>query len=241
MRSMFLVFAFAAFCVAATAQDASKPWGEWSKKDAERILNESAWGQTYVQEGAQASQTSAITATSASTSRNISNQGESGESRPSRTMKFRARFLTAKPVREAFARVVVLQQPNASAELKTQLQGFIDRDFGDFLVVSFSIEADDERMTKGAMMGLGRLTAETLKDKVYLERKDGKRATLTDYRPPTEDGMGAKFIFSRTLDGQPFLVEDADFVKFFFQLSDKQKVTMKYKVSAMTYGGKLEY
>jgi hypothetical protein len=208
MKSMFFVFAFAAFCVAAAAQDASKPWGDWSKKDVEKILNESAWGQTFSQEGPEAVETRAIS----NPSQGLQRSGESGEARP-----------------------------NASPELKTQLQGFIDRDFGDYLVVAFSIESADERMTKGAMMGLSRLTVEGLKDKVYLERKDGKRATLTDYRAPGEDGMGAKFIFSRTLDGKPFIAEDADTVKFFFQLSDKQKISMRYKVAGMVYGGKLEY
>lgn len=237
MKSMFFLFAFTAFCVAAVAQDAGKPWSDWAKKDAEKILNDSGWGQTYIEQGPEAVDTRAISNPSAALQRS----GESGESRPSRTLKYRARFLTAKPVREAFARIVTLQQPSPSAELISQLQGFIDRDFGDFLVVAFSIEAADERMTKGAMAGLGRLTLEALKDRVYLERKDGKRASLTDYRPPSEDGMGAKFIFSKTLDGQPFLTQDADTVKFFFQLSDKQKISMRYKVSGMVYAGKLEY
>ena len=236
MRTVFFLCAFAALCISAAAQDGSKSWNEWSKKDAEKILNDSSWGQTFTEEPTGAVDTRVIS----NPSQGLQRSGESGAPVTSRALKYRARLLTAKPVREAFARMAVLAQPN-EPQLVQMLQGFIDRDFGDFLVVAFSIESEDARMTKGAMTMLSRLTAEMLKDKVYLERKDGKRATLIDYKPPVEDGMGAKIVFSKTLDGQPFLSDPADLVKFFLQLSEKQKVNVKFKVSGMTYGGKLEY
>ena len=236
MKSIVFLFVLMAFCVPAFAQE-GKSWTEWSKKDAERILNDSSWGQTSAEQPSDPVDTRVIS----NPSSNISRTGESGAPVTSRAVKYRARFLTAKPVREAFARMVVLQQPSAAAQLVPQLQGFIDRDFGDYLVIAFSIDSDDERMAKGAMAMLARLNMEILKDKIYLERKDGKRATLIDYKPPVEDGMGAKIIFSKTLDGQPFLSDTGDVVKFFLQLSDKQKINMRFKVSGMTYGGKLEY
>lgn len=238
MRSFFILCALFALGLSVSAQDASKPWTEWSKKDVEKVLNDSSWGQSFVQEASGPADTTVITGTGAGL--RPAKSGESGENKGPAAVKYRARFLTAKPVREAFARMAVLAQPN-EPKLVPMLQGFIDRDFGDFLVIAFNIESADERMTKGANMMLGRLTAEMLKDKVYLERKDGKRATLIDYKPPMEDGMGAKIVFSRTLDGQPFLSDPEDLVKFVFQLSEKQKGNMKFKVSGMTYGGKLEY
>lgn len=239
MRKSIFAFILLAASIPAYAQDGTRPWTDWSKKDAEKILNDSAWGQTFVQEAPEPVSTTVITNTRQGLSG--TNNGESGEVKPSRAMKYRARFLTAKPVREAFSRLIVLSQPNAAEGLKTQLQGFIDRDFGDFLVVSFSIEAEDPRMSKGAMMGLSRLTADMIKDKISLERKDGKKATLIDYKAPVEDGMGAKIVFSRTLDGKPFLGEGDDLVRLTFQMSEKQKINMKFKVTGMTYGGKLEY
>ena len=239
MRKSVFVFVLLAASVSGYAQEGAKPWTDWSKKDAEKVLNDSSWGQTYVQEAAEPVSTTVITNTRPGLAGG--SNGESGEVKASRALKYRARFLTAKPVREAFSRLIVLSQPNANDGLKGQLQGFIDRDFGDFLVISFSIESEDPRISKGAMMGLGRLTAEMIKDKISLERKDGKKATLIDYKVPVEDGMGAKIVFSRTLDGKPFLGEGDDFVRLTFQLSEKQKISMKFKVTGMTYGGKLEY
>ncbi len=239
MSKFLFAFVLLAFSISAFGQNSGKPWGEWSKKDAEKILNDSAWGQTYTQEMPVPTGTSATTRTSGGFAG--TNNGESGENKAPAPTKYRARLLTAKPVREAFARMIVLQQDKPTDELKTSLQGFIDRDFGDYLVVSFSIEGGNPQISAAAEGMLSRLTGAMIKDKVYLERKDGKRAAFIDYKPPVGDGMGAKIVFSRTLDGQPFLAEGEEMVKFGFDMSEKQKIAMKFKVSGMMYGGKLEY
>jgi hypothetical protein len=215
-----------------------KPWTDWSKKDAEKILNSSGWGQTFTVEPSDPINTAAVTNTRGGFSGE--RRGESGDAPASKSVHYRARLLSAKPIREAFSRIVVLQQPEA-AGLKDQLQGFVDRDFGDYLVVAFSIESEDARMMKGSEMMLAKLTAETLKEKVYLERKDGKRAQFLDYKPPVGDGMGGKIVFSKTLDGQPFLRDEDDTARLFVQLSEKQKLTFRFKVSSMNHRGKLEY
>lgn len=238
MKRLFFIFVFCAFSMPILGQDLSKPWSDWSKKDAEKILNDSAWGQSFTQDMPVPTSTAATTRTSGG----LAGGGptESGENKAPAPTKYRARLLTAKPIREAFARMIILQQDKGNDELKTQLQGFIDRDFGDYLVVSFAVEGDP-RMAKGTEAMLARLTGEMVKDKIYLERKDGKRAVFIDYKPPVGDGMGAKIVFSRTLDGQPFIGPGEDVIKFGFDMSEKQKIGMKFKTSGMTYGGKLEY
>jgi len=223
------------------SQEKAKPWTEWSKKDAEKILNDSAWGQSQIVENPDSSSTSAITKTQGAGNESVSRSGQSGESIGPRSISYRARFLTAKPVREAFARLVVLSQPSAGKELTDQLQGFIDRDFGKYLVVAFSVDSSDPKTATGTMAAIARMNAEMLKGKVYLERKDGKRIELIDYKPPIADNMGAKFVFERELDGQPFLTSESDSVKFIMEPSDKLKVNLRFKVATMVYNGKLEY
>jgi len=61
-----------------------------------------------------------------------------------------------------------------------------------------------------------------------------------DYKPPINDGLGAKFIFPRSVGGRPFLVESGS-VRFFVQLTDKITLNLTYKVSDMFYEGHLEY
>jgi hypothetical protein len=224
-----------------------KPWTEWSKKDVEKTLNDSAWGQTQSEGGQASSQpqsTSAVTATTAAR-REDSNIGaaarvESGEAKTSNLVKFHVRFLSAKPVRAAFARQVQLAQAKPNEELAVQLQAFVDREFTDYIVVTVGVEVSDQKMGGALARAFRAATTEALKERVYLERKDGKKLFLSEYRAPTEDGMGAKFVFQRVVEGEPFLSE-ADSVRFMAQFDERTKVTTRYKLSDMVYEGKLEY
>jgi len=221
-----------------------KPWTEWSKKDVEKTLNDSAWGQTQSEgsDSKSSESTGAITQVAAprAADRNISRQGESGETKPSTVVKYHVRFLSAKPVRAAFARMVLLSKTQADEELTAQLQGFIDRDFKDYIVVSVGVEVGNEKMATPVMRAFMAATTEALQKNVYLERKDGKKLFLMEYRAPVEDGMGAKFIFQRLVDGQPFLSE-TDSVRFVAEMNEKMKLNTRYKLSEMLYDGKLEY
>lgn len=222
-----------------------KPWTEWTKKDVEKTLNDSAWGQTQSEgsDSSSSTQTSAITQVAAprAADREVSQrQGESGEGKPSTVVKFHVRFLSAKPVRAAFARMVLLTKPQADEALATQLQAFVDRDFADYIVVSVGVEVGDQKMATPVMRAFSAATTEALQKNVYLERKDGKKLFLMEYRAPTEDGMGAKFVFPRKFEGQPFLSEN-DSVRFIAQLNEKMKLNTRYKLSDMLYEGKLEY
>ena len=236
-------------CACSAFAQKTKPWTEWSEKEAAKILNDSPWGQTQV-EGRSDTPTadSAITQVPAprrDTQRVLSDSDAdrvpSGQAKADRTIRYRARFLSAKPVRGAFARLLLLKKAEVDENLSTQLQGFVDRDFNDYIVVVVTPEGADDRLVGSAMKFLTTATAEILKDKVYLERKDGKRLPLAEYRPPGPDGMGAKFVFMRTLEGQPFLTADSDNVRFFAQFSEKTKLNVRYKVADMMYDGKLEY
>lgn len=220
-----------------------KPWTEWSRKDIEKILNNSAWGQTQSEGGDQQSgSTSAITQVAAprSADRDISRTGESGEAKPSTLVKYRVRFLSAKPVRAAFARMVLLSKSEPDPKLTDQLEKFVDRDFSDYIVVSVGLEVGDQKMLAPLLRAFTTATTEGLQSNVYLERKDGKKLLLMEYRAPIEDGMGAKFVFPREFEGQPFLSEH-DSVRFVAQLNERLKLNTRYKLSEMLYEGKLEY
>ena len=244
MRRLVCSSLVLAICALSAVAQTSKPWTELTEKEVAKILNDSAWGQTQTEgEDSRPEQTSAITQVAAprSADRQLSRDGEAPNTRPSRVVRFRTRFLSAKPVRGAFARYLLLKKGEGNEELSAQLQEFVERNFGDYVVVAFTAEAADPRLVGPTMQMLNAATADELKEKVYLERKDGKRLTLADYRPPGPDGMGAKFVFMRTLDGEPFLTQESDNVRFFAQLSDKLKINVKYKVADMMYDGKLEY
>jgi len=233
------------FVLAGFASAQTKPWTEWSKKEVEKTLNDSAWSQTHAEAPqSQPTSTAAITSTMAARNedRNISaaSRTESGQTKPVGSIKYYVRFLSAKPIRAAFARRVLLEQAQPNEELATQLKAFVDRDFSEYIVVTVSVEVGDEKMVGGVTRAFSAATTQALQNNVYLERKDGKKLFLMEYRPPTGDGMGAKFVFKRAEGGQPFLT-DNDSVRFFAQLNEKMKVNAKYRLSDMLFDGRVEY
>ncbi len=248
-RVTFCTLLVALFACSAFAQK-DKPWTELSEKEAAKILNDSAWGQTQVEgRSDMPSSSSAITAVAASNrsserviSSGDANRMESGQPKTDTTVRLRARFLSAKPVRGAIAKIMMVKKGDTADEgLATQLQEFVNRDFGDYVVLVVTAEAADPKRVGPMMQFLATATADVFKEKVYLERKDGKKLMLADYRPPGPDGMGAKFVFMRTVEGQPFLTAESDNVRFFAEINEKMKLNVRYKVSDMMYDGKLEY
>jgi len=234
MRKIFFIGFFCALLAGTVFAQKSKPWNEWSKKDADKILNDSAWGQSQTK-----GETPVIITKSQRETQ--STQANTPTDSGSTEVIFRVRFITARPIREAFGRKLVLAQPEPTKDLQDQVQAFIDRDVGDLIVIGVDVNGQDPHRTGAILQALARMTTATLNGKVYLERKDGKRLSLADYKVPINDNMGGKFFFTRTLDGQPFLTSGSDAVRFVLNLTDDMKLDAKFKISAMVYGGKLEY
>lgn len=243
-RILFVCSMLVLFSVSAAAQK-TKPWTEWSAKDADKILNDSGWGQTQTEgDESQPSSTSAISQTTAGRESQVRNTDaakntESGDKRAPMSVHYRVRLLTAKPIRAAFVRKVELQ--GAPPERVAQLRPFVDRDFGDYIVVTITMDGNDPKRMGPASQQLTNADAEALKTTTYLERKDGKRVSLMDYRAPTQDGLGAKFVFQRSLEGKPFIDADSGEVRFSTEVGKAVKITRRFKVSEMMYDGKLEY
>ena len=222
-----------------------KPWSEWSKKDVEKTLNDSPWAQTQTEtDTSEMTYSPTISQTTNARKEDTritdASRVESGAKNSAMSVKYRIRLLSAKPIREAFARMVLSAQQNPAPDFAQQLQGFVDRDFSDYVVVAVTVEASDQRSGTPIVQAFNSATAENLKNTTYLERKDGKRLFLMDYRPPANDGMGAKFVFSRSVDGKAFIGE-GDSVRFVSEFNDKMKLNARYKTSDMNYNGKLEY
>ena len=70
----------------------------------------------------------------------------------------------------------------------------------------------------------------------YLELNNGKRLFLQEYQPPGPDGLGAKFIFARLVDGLPFIDPGHRIVRFV-----GMGLNVQFKVADMMFGGVLEY
>ena len=64
---------------------------------------------------------------------------------------------------------------------------------------------------------------------------------LEEYQTPKTDGLGARLVFPRLVDGKPWLTTESAEIHFYSELSSTYKVDTRYKVKDMIYQGKLEY
>jgi hypothetical protein len=221
-----------------SVQKEIKPWTEWSKKDVQKILNDSAWGQTQLETLEASSSTGAITSTAAPLNRNAAQPAPGAVTS---SIRYFIRFLSARPIRQAVVRKVQLEQPSLDPAMAERLRAFVEMNTSDFIVIAVSAEASDKQMGGSAIQAFTSANMESLKDVTYLERKDGQRLPLADFKAPGNDGLGAKFVFPRMLNDQPFMNGDAEQVRFYCRLSKTIKLAARFKVSEMVYDGKLEY
>ena len=236
-----LLFVFALMPVAG-AQKKAKPWTEWSEKEVAKMLNDSAWGQTQTetntsemfysptaQGGIGSTNTGGITGSNDRTAQGALNQATS--------VSFHIRLLSSKPIRQAFARKVILQTPQVEAQLKA----FAEQTTTDWIVVAVDYESKDQRFSGKVMQSFNSAITSTLKNNTYLETKNGQRVFLAEYKAPIKDGMGAKFIFPRMVDGKPVVDAESGFLRFYSEVLRDVKLNMRFKVSDLMYDGKLEY
>ena len=247
MKKLAIIFTFVfALVIGVGAQKKTKPWTEWSEKDVLKMLNDSAWGQTQTD-----TNTSEMFYSPTSQNRNpignrpLDNPGGSdtndrssqGALNQATSVNYRIRLLTSKPIRQALARRAQIQNP----QLAEQLKAFAEQQTDKYIVVAVDYDSKDGRFSGPAMQIFNSANTGTLKNSTYLEIKDGKRLFLDQYIAPINDGMGAKFVFPRTLNNELFVNDQSGFLRFYTEMGKNIKLNMRFKISDMMYDGKLEY
>lgn len=225
-----IVVCLFALTLAVGAQKKYKPWMEWSEKDVTKMLNDSPWGQTQTD-------TNTSEMFYSPTAGSGGSRGQQGALNQAVNLNFRIRFLSAKPIREAFAKQVMAKNP----QLTEQLKAFAEQTSDKYVVVAVDFDSTDRRLSGPAMQAFAAANPGQLKTTTYLEIKDGKRIFLDQYMQPGNDGMGAKFVFPRMVDGKPFVTAESGYVRFYSELTPTIKLNMRFKVADMTYNDKLEY
>ncbi len=218
-----------------------KSWKEWSKADAEKVLNNSAWGQLQVD--TDLSEMFFTPTTDARTTRapNANSRLEQGATNQETKLTYGIRFFSARPVRQAFIRMIQLQQKNLEADVIERMNSFAELPSAESIIIAVTIEGTDKRSLGKVMQIVNSAATGTLKNTTYLERNDGKRVFLEEYVPPGKDGFGARFIFPRMVDERPFLTPETHDVRFYSEFGTAIKLSMRYKIADMMVDGKLEY
>ena len=222
--------------ICAASQSKQKKWTTWTTEDAEKILNDSPWGQTQV------GKNMAYEDYGFSVSR----------------VNLRIRFLSAKPIRQALLRILELSPTKATAAGINEALQLANRTYPETIVASVDYDAPAGCMPLGAyLQAFASATTSTLRNNTYLEIQGGKRSFLQEYVPPGPDGLGAKFIFTRSVGNQLLVKPDADYVRSYSEFPKLAGTTMtsgtlpgnvvaftinmRFKSADFMYDGVLEY
>jgi hypothetical protein len=224
--------------IVASAQWDRKPYTQWTERESQKLLNDSPWAKTMV----------FTTPGSLFRSPTSGRQGAGGgatsqNSDQSTHVNFRVRFLSAKPVRQAISRMMELSKKlEMRAELAEHLKALASGDFTEFIVVTVSCDSEKPGSNFSEAVGLlnTRGTGH-LKNNTFLETKGGKRIFLQEYQQPRPDGLGARFIFPRHVEGKEHITPSSEEIRFFTELSSNYRIDRRYKTKDMMFDGKFEY
>jgi hypothetical protein len=224
-------------------QKQAKSWKEWSKKDAEKILNDSPWSHPQVDTDLSEMffQPTTDARTSGGRAPNANSRLEQGATNQATSITYGIRLFSARPVRQAFMRIIQLQKKDLEPDVVARMNSFAELPASDSIIIAVTIEGTDKRSLGKVMQIIDSAATGTLKNTTYLERNDGKRLFLEEYVPPGKDGFGARFIFKRIVDERPFITTDFNNVRFVSEFGTVVKLNMQFKVSDMMVDGKLEY
>ena len=223
----------------AMAQKADQQWADWSKKEAQKMLDDSPWG--HIQTETDTREMMFSPTAGAGTSSVNSARSVSGANNQAINVTYHVRFFSARPIREALAREMELENGNLKGDQLTRLHNWAEIKSSDSIIVTVLFDSPDGRYTGPAIQDFGSATTATLKNDCYLQRSDGKQLFLQEYVPPGKDGFGGRFIFSRDVDGQPFINDKSSEIRFYVKFPDLAKIDRRFKVADMMYQGQLEY
>lgn len=254
MKRKAWLIAASSFLLVSTAIGAEwwekKHYSEWSAKEAKRMLDDSPWGKIH---------RVTIMNPAHYGERNFNSIG-GGDLEREKHILFHIRFLTAKPIRMAIARQMMLEQ---KSEVDSALvHRFIEQGDPKYLVIAMALSAKPKGTSavSNFWTALMNLKTSDLASNTFLSTKSGKRVYLSSYIAPQGNGLGARFLFSRALpDGEPFVSADDKEIRFETMIPSRRlslergtgqtlpkevsrtdKVWGVFKLKKMRFQGKLE-
>lgn len=216
----------------------NKPWTQWTVNDAEKILTDSGWAQTYSE--VDTSEPTWSTATRPIDGRGAVNQYTA--------VNFHIMFLSAKPIRQAYLRLAELRSNQTTPDQIEKMRQFAAAKYEQTIVIAVTYDGKDQRFTSPVFQAFTSAITSTLRNDTYLDLRGGKRVFLQEYQPPVPgEGLGAKFIFPRLVDDQPIITAKTGAVRFYAEFpklagnNQQVKLDMRFNVSKFMYEGVLEF
>jgi hypothetical protein len=159
------------------------------------------------------------------------------------------RVFSAQPMREAYVRLLQLMNNYDSLpaarkkEFDAKVGGLATTSPGDDVVVSVAFQSNDPQRELDLKRWFGTVTTHTLSQSAYLYTSSAGQITLKKYMPPEGGGgIGARFIFPRTINGKPIAQEgDKEFrFQVYIPLAGRN-LYVDFKPKDMIYQGSLNF
>lgn len=255
----------AALLLASAAAGAAEFWEkkkytQWSKKDVDKMLNDSPWAQDFEDTDVNIDP---LQSPSISSGPPLNESGAGAPETGDTDVGLRARQAVARliytcqirsalPVRQALVRRAQLQQDyeRMPAEQKRifdqQSERFLSENFSNRVVIFISFDSNidfDERELARHWLTQ---TTETLKNSVYLIGSKGRKAELQEFTLADKSGRAFQFTFPRVVDGAELTgPEDKslqlEFIHPGIRGKDERRVLVEFKLKKMLVDGQLEY
>ena len=177
-------------------------YSNWSLSEALGLLNNSSWArqETYTQV--------------------IGGIGSGIQGEKEIYNTFFVRFLSAIPIRQAYARVkqihlgydklTEVEKKKATEEIQ---QG-LELDVSQWIVVAVTFRSNNLNQQSRVEQFFQSNTLETLKTRVFLSTDSFPKLYPSAYYPPKEESVGAKFVFPRKVDNIPVITADDEMIVF---------------------------
>ncbi len=165
-------------------------------------------------------------------------------------IKMTARFFSALPIRQAYVRMMELQNkyddmtPDQREEFAKRFTRALKLDVSDRVIVAVEVDTNVPDWNRDLKTYFQNASVNTLKQNVYLITPKVGRIQAVEYYPPSADGTGAKFIFPRQVEGKPILSPDDKDVNIEYYLSTasiSDKFVIRFDVNKMSYQDQLNY
>ncbi len=212
----------------ASLQLLQRPFHQWTLRESIELLNDSPWARqvtfTNVIEGV--------------------GSGVRGEKEILDT--FYVRLLSALPIRQALARIEQIN--HGYDELERREQRRFDQLLADglgvsmhrWIVVTVSFRCNDPERENQIGRYLQTQTADMIKNQAFLSTSRHPRLRLREYFPPANDGIGARFVFPRFVQGKEIVQGAGDSILFQLELPDLQTpLNVTFALGRMQVDGEL--
>jgi hypothetical protein len=232
IRSILVLPALVGFIYIAPAPAPASSWDKkesyrsWSLQEAVALLTNSPW------------------ATQETFFRVIGGIGSGVRGEKEIYSTFFVRILSARPIREAYARINQLQAgyDDLSREDRRRfdaaLADGLNLDVRRWIVISLSFRSNDPTQELQVRQFLEVQTKETLKSRAFLSTDRFPQVELSEYFPPREAAVGAKFVFPRHQGGKPVVTAKDSAVRFELDIPGfSRDLSARFPVSRMLIEG----